>query len=284
MHALSNGSHLQIPSFTWGSPDSTNACYTQHTLYNWLMRKNESKLTSATSRLCFTLQLVQVSLATCILPHGMERVQAVRERLCTPRGSPSPRRPLTAEVLKGDKGENGNLQGDLQRLLKTPRVFHRCQGISHIKRNELRANLLPCILQTPSSDREETDVERSEKFKKRLDYQNIIGTRSESESEVNEIAFLEKTIDFPEEWDPAWQAVNSCDSLKDLVHERCSRFRRPIEGMVNTSSDLPFLHKAGGREMWWAKRVEYEPANLDQQAKTVMKELRDLVFVVFHVY
>lgn len=169
----------------------------------------------------------------------MERVQAVRDRGCTPRGCPSPRRPLTAEVLQTES---------VPRLLKTPRVFHRSQGISHIKRNELRANLLPCLLQTPSSDRKETD-ERCE-FKKRLDYQSIIGTRSESENEVKEIAFLEKSFkstDFPEEWDPAWQAANACDSLKDLIQERCSRFRRPIEAMVNTSSDLPFLHKEMGR-------------------------------------
>ena len=169
----------------------------------------------------------------------MERVQAVRERGCTPRGSPSPR-PLTAaaQVLKGVQGD------EFQRLRKTPRVFHRCQGIRHIKRNELRANLLPCILQTPSRRDRDDDVERleSEKFKKRSEYQNIIGTRSESESEVNEIAFLDKNFGF-QEWDPAWQAVNACDSLKDLVHERCSRLRRPIDGMVNTGSDLPFVHK-----------------------------------------
>ncbi len=176
----------------------------------------------------------------------MERVQAVRERGCTPRGSPSPR-PSTAaaQVLKGVQGD------EFQRLLKTPRVFHRCQGIRHIKRNELRANLLPCILQTPSRRDRDDDVERleSEKFKKRSEYQNIIGTRSESESEVNEIAFLDKNFGF-QEWDPAWQAVNACDSLKDLVHERCSRLRRPIDGMVNTGSDLPFVHKVGRVGEW----------------------------------
>eukprot|EP00438_Fugacium_kawagutii_P028359 Skav219254 [mRNA] locus=scaffold1242:325652:347129:+ [translate_table: standard] len=139
----------------------------------------------------------------------MERVQAVRDRGCTPRGCPSPRRPLTAEVLQTESHVRQ------RRLLKTPRVFHKSQGISHIKRNELRANLLPCILQTPSSDRKETD-ERCE-FKKRLDYQSIIGTRSESENEVKEMAFLEKSFnstDFPEEWDPAWQAANACSELE----------------------------------------------------------------------
>ena len=89
----------------------------------------------------------------------------------------------------------------------------------------------------------------SEKFKKRSEYQNIIGTRSESESEVNEIAFLDKNFGF-QEWDPAWQAVYACDSLKDLVHERCSRLRRPIDGMVNTGSDLPFVHKVGRVGEW----------------------------------
>ncbi|CAK9110058.1 unnamed protein product [Durusdinium trenchii] len=159
----------------------------------------------------------------------MERVRPIR----SPRGTASPcRRPLTAEVL-GTKTAK-----DLQRLMRTPRVFHRQSDLRHMKRNELRANLLPCILQTP--DATEGETEDVEKFKKRSDYKQILGIKNESEAQD-----FEKTtiVGFPEEWDPAHQAVNACNSLRDLVSEKASRFCRPIDGMVNTSSGLPFVHK-----------------------------------------
>ena len=43
------------------------------------------------------------------------------------------------------------------------------------------------------------------------------------------------------EWDPARQAAQACTHLRDLAEERCRL--RPVEELVNTSSNLPFVHK-----------------------------------------
>ena len=86
----------------------------------------------------------------------MVRIQTIRERT---RGSPRP----------ASQGEG------VQRLLKTPRVFQRCTDVRHLKRNELRANLLPCILQTgDTADCTDETVERSEKYKY---YKSSLGSR-----------------------------------------------------------------------------------------------------------
>ena len=164
----------------------------------------------------------------------MERARPMRSPL---RGGSPRRRPFTAEVLglRGAKAGKGDA-----RLLKTPRVFHRQNDIHHMKRNELRANLLPCILQTPRTA--EGAIEDIENSKKRSDYTQILGSRSESESVTQDFIQTTTIAGFPQEWDPAYQAVYACNSLRDLVNERSSRFRRPVDGMV-TSSNLPFVHK-----------------------------------------
>ena len=158
-------------------------------------------------------------------------------------------RPLTpAEALKL-KGF-GEAEG-LRRLLRTPRVFHRSQDIRHTKRNELRANLLPCILQT--SDRKGCEgaqvsdavEEHSEKYQH---YKRILNGRSEGENETQ--VFVEKDAFPPAGWDPSWQAVQACQGLQDLVQERSQRYRRPVEEMVNVNSDLPFLHEAKAAPTW----------------------------------
>ncbi|CAE8659778.1 unnamed protein product, partial [Polarella glacialis] len=82
-------------------------------------------------------------------PAGISRPMTSRES----RRSQSPsfrRRPLTAaEVLSGG-GSLSTEDEALRRLMKTPRVFQRAKVIQHNRRGELRANLLPSILQTPS--------------------------------------------------------------------------------------------------------------------------------------
>ncbi|CAJ1434726.1 unnamed protein product [Effrenium voratum] len=139
----------------------------------------------------------------------MVRIQTIRERT---RGSPRP----------ASQGEG------VQRLLKTPRVFQRCTDVRHLKRNELRANLLPCILQTgDTADCTDETVERSEKYKY---YKSSLGSR---DTEADDRALSE--------WDPARQAAQACTHLRDLAEERCRL--RPVEELVNTSSNLPFVHK-----------------------------------------
>ncbi|CAE7258234.1 ADL1 [Symbiodinium sp. CCMP2456] len=143
--------------------------------------------------------------------------------------------------LKGFEGEDdGN---GLRRLQRTPRVFHRSNDIRHTKRNELRANLLPCILQVDRAPSEgaclasDAVEEHSEKYKH---YKGILSGRSEGENETQ--VFVEKDA-FPPGWDPSWQAVEACQGLRDLVQDRSLRYRRPVEEMVNVNSDLPFRHE-----------------------------------------
>ena len=182
-------------------------------------------------------------------------VQTSRKR--TPGGAKAVR-PLTpAEALKLKGFEGGEGTGDgVRRLLRTPRVFHRSQDIRHTKRNELRANLLPCILQTndgtvPEGACSASDAveEHSEKYKH---YKGILSGRSEGENATQ--VFGEKDSFPPAGWDPSWQAVQACQGLRDLVQERSQRYRRPVEEMVNVSSDLPFLHEARVGKIW---RVQY---------------------------
>ena len=169
--------------------------------------------------------------------------QTARQRTCWGAKAARPLTPAEALRLKGFEGEDdGN---GLRRLRHTPRVFHRSNDIRHTKRNELRANLLPCILQVDRAPSEgaclasDAVEEHSEKYKH---YKGILTGRSEGENETQ--VFVEKDA-FPPGWDPSWQAVEACQGLRDLVQDRSLRYRRPVEEMVNVNSDLPFRHEAG---------------------------------------
>lgn len=167
--------------------------------------------------------------------------QTARQRTCWGAKAARPLTPAEALRLKGFEGEDdGN---GLRRLRRTPRVFHRSNDIRHTKRNELRANLLPCILQVDRAPSEgaclasDAVEEHSEKYKH---YKGILTGRSEGENETQ--VFAEKDA-FPPGWDPSWQAVEACQGLRDLVQDRSLRYRRPVEEMVNVNSDLPFRHE-----------------------------------------
>ena len=175
-------------------------------------------------------------------------LQTARKRVSSSGNRSRPLTPAEALKLKGF-GEDEGAEG-LRRLLRTPRVFHRSQDIRHTKRNELRANLLPCILQTSEGiERKVPDKaqashgafeEPSEKYQH---YKGILTGRSEGENATQ--VFVDKEAFPPTGWDPSWQAVQACQGLWDLVQDRSQRYRRPVEEMVNVNSDLPFLHQVG---------------------------------------
>lgn len=141
----------------------------------------------------------------------------------------------------------------MQRIRKTPPVFHRGKDIYQSRRCELRANLLPSILQPPSDsaypttaavDFEEPKapdpvVETDGEFYRA--YQQTLAKRDEDEKKVKVFLGKDKTFP-PSAWDPAQVAAENCNGLKDLMETKAANFRRPKQTLVNTSSDLPFQH------------------------------------------
>eukprot|EP00931_Biecheleriopsis_adriatica_P042400 TRINITY_DN24165_c0_g1_i1.p1 TRINITY_DN24165_c0_g1~~TRINITY_DN24165_c0_g1_i1.p1 ORF type:complete len:1319 (+),score=355.91 TRINITY_DN24165_c0_g1_i1:46-4002(+) len=165
------------------------------------------------------------------------------------------RRPLTAaEVLQsGDPSRPLSrvavaVEDDsMKRLLKTPRVFRTGKDIRHNRRNELRANLLPSILQIPDASGavvaegpEPVDPTVEATGKHYNMYRQQLAERDEMENKVQ--FFLNKDHAFPSDWDPAQVAAQNCVAMKDLLESRAARFRRPKESLLNTSSALPFSH------------------------------------------
>jgi len=157
-------------------------------------------------------------------------------------------------AMRGDKDD-----GSVQRVLRTPRVFQSSRaGVSNRRQRELRANLLPSIVRWPESatavlattasgapDSPTVDTSMGDFHRH---YKERLEQRAQEENEIG--LFLERDQSFPSvQREPQQIVVASCTVLKELVADHQNKFRRTHEGLVNTTSDLPFTHVDQGVDL-----------------------------------